>query len=267
MKEDKEIDSKTFGTVCVRTHENYKKHKYSKKYLRRIKKRILGCTFSIAMSLMLIAGGRLADISMPLNKAKLKNLSTSMETESNETVLTNRENSQNSTDTGERLENTDTITYIYDANDLANFRDSVNSGNDYSGKTVYVMADIDMSSVCSEELGVSWTPIGETGAIFSGILDGNYYKISKLYYNSNSYNTVGLFTNNNGTIQNLILEDVNIYAYKGENVGINVGGIVGINTGTIQNCGVNSGNITGYNVTPITSGYRGINIRRNCRIK
>lgn len=64
-----------------------------------------------------------------------------------------------------KLENTNTITYIYTADDMVKFRDSVNAGDNYSGKTVYVMADIDMSTVCSETVG-SWTPIGASRNLF-----------------------------------------------------------------------------------------------------
>ena len=83
--------------------------KYSKKYLKKIKKRILNCIFGITMILMLIAGGRLADISVPINKAKLKNLSTRMETEENKTTLINQEDNQNSTYSEKELSDTSEV--------------------------------------------------------------------------------------------------------------------------------------------------------------
>ena len=61
--------------------------------------------------------------------------------------------------TTNRLQNTGTVTYIYDAADLVAFRNAVNAGDEYAGKTVYLMDDIDLSTVCSSTLG-SWTPIG-----------------------------------------------------------------------------------------------------------
>ncbi len=144
-----------------------------------------------------------------------------------------------------KLQDTDTIMYIYDADDMVRFRDNVNAGDNYAGKTVYVMANIDMSSVCSKELG-SFIPIGTSETNFAGTFDGNYHKISNLYMNSNEYVSLGLFTETakTGIIQNVIMENINIYSdynvithYK------NAGGIVGYNRGTIQNCGINSGNI------------------------
>ena len=110
-----------------------------------------------------------------------------------------------------RLQDTDTVTYIYNIEDLVKFRDSVNAGNGYAGKTVYVMEDIDMSTHCSEALGVSWEPIGATGTNFAGTFDGNYHTLSNLYYNSNVNDYVGLFAQNNGIIQNLILDNVYVF--------------------------------------------------------
>lgn len=49
--------------------------------------------------------------------------------------------------------NKEDATYIYNVNDLVTFRDSVNGGNDYAGKTVYLMSDIDMTAVCSDTIG------------------------------------------------------------------------------------------------------------------
>ena len=133
-----------------------------------------------------------------------------------------------------KLENTDTVTYIYDSQDMCEFRDSVNAGNDYAGKTVYVMADIDLSDVCSASIG-SFEPIGtgknEEGktVYFSGTFDGNYHTIDKLYMNSDKYMYLGLFTaiNSSAIIKNLILDNINIcnYNYTKGNVFISAAGI------------------------------------------
>jgi len=157
-----------------------------------------------------------------------------------------------------KLENTDTITYIYTAEELNAFRDSVNAGDNYAGKTVYLMADIDMSSVCSSELG-SWTPIGNT-TYFAGTFDGNYHTINNLYINKTAGREVyvGLFnaTENTANIQNLLLENVNIYAEYavGNTDSIYVGGITGCNQGKILNCGVQSGSIIGKRTVNNTTG-------------
>ena len=134
-----------------------------------------------------------------------------------------------------RLINTDTILYIYNAQDLVEFRDKVNGGDDFKGKTVYVMADIDLSEVCSEEKG-SWTPIGTETTNFAGTFDGNFHKIDNIYINSTS-NNQGLFGINKGIIQNII---VNSGTIKGGN---QTGGVTGSNYNIINNC-ENKANIT-----------------------
>ncbi len=53
-----------------------------------------------------------------------------------------------------KLEDKDKIKYIYTIEDLVKFKNEVNAGDNYEGKTVYVMADIDMSSACSVETRV-----------------------------------------------------------------------------------------------------------------
>lgn len=123
------------------------------------------------------------------------------------------------------------------------FRDKVNSGLTYEGKTINLLKDIDLGSVCGANINgqeISWEPIGTDKTYFKGIFDGNYHTISRLYYNSNAYNWVGLFAQNGGTVQNLILDNVKIHAYGSR---LMVGGIAGCE-GTIINCGVNSGDIT-----------------------
>ena len=182
-------------------------------------------------------------------------------------VLTTEESDMQASETTDRLENTDTITYIYDANDLVAFRDSVNSGDDYAGKTVYVMADIDMSTVCSETLG-SFTPIGagngEKAIYFAGTFNGKYHTIRNLYIKDNKYHSLGLFsrTADTSVIRNVILENVyiyNEYSIVGESTF--AAGIVGVHRGEIINCGINSGTITGIKTTSYTgSAYVGVQV-------
>ena len=115
-----------------------------------------------------------------------------------------------------------TITQIYNLSDLKNFRDSVNDGNDYSGKTVTLMADIELGSD-------AWKPIGYDGNTFNGTFNGNGYMISGLRlgqdgnfnrvpYGENTSTSLigedqalGLFGSvNDATIRNLMLYDVEI---------------------------------------------------------
>lgn len=68
--------------------------------------------------------------------------------------------------------------------ELEQFRDDVNRGNTYKGKTVKLTADIDMSEKYGEGKE-SWTPIGT----FAGTFDGAGHKIADLYY----YNSIEEF--------------------------------------------------------------------------
>ncbi len=156
---------------------------------------------------------------------------------------------------------------IYTASDLVTFRNYVNNGSpNIYGK---LMADIDLSSVCSASKG-SWTPIGNgnpvtgSGYLYKGQFNGNYHTISGLYINV-SAGRQGLFGTITGLVYRLtVTGTINIsrgssgaaYGCIGGVVGINeggrvascsnrckitgycaeVGGVVGRNKGTIYNC-------------------------------
>ena len=152
---------------------------------------------------------------------------------------------------------------IMNAEQLASFRDRVNSGLTYEGKTVKLGADIDLSTVCGANVGgkeVSWEPIGTETISFKGTFDGSYYAINNLYINSDKYAFAGLFRNNEGIIQNTIMNNVNIYNYSNSNISIYCGAIVAYNNKIVRNCGINTGNVNAYNVTPTTSGWRQVTV-------
>lgn len=122
----------------------------------------------------------------------------------------------------------------------------------------YVLQN-DINLNCSEEN--QWVPIGGEGAAsasnpFKGILDGKNYRIKGIYINGGEYKA--LFNYNSGTIQNLILDDgyINATHFIAGIAAVNnvsgkiincinqieihasyiVGGIVGRNSGIIENC-------------------------------
>lgn len=121
-----------------------------------------------------------------------------------------------------------------------------------SGKYI-LMADLDMTDI-------KYEIIGQTG--FTGIFDGNNYKINNLKIESeNQY--VGMFgsLNYGSLVQNLILENVDII---GKDI---TGGLAGFNFGTITNVvvkgkvtnldGIESkvGGLIGENAGTITNSY------------
>ena len=139
---------------------------------------------------------------------------------------------------------------ITKAEELAWFRDQVNSGNNFiCAKISDDVEVIDMSTVChaedkSQNLGeLSWKPIGkyDYGYQYRGTFDGNGKTITNLYINA-SQNNVGLFgCTYKGTIKNLTFEYANV-----------------------TNTGVFTGFLVGY---PDASNLRNIKISNTCQIK
>ena len=120
---------------------------------------------------------------------------------------------------------------ITTAEELAWFRDQVNSGNNFiCAKISDDVEVIDMSTVCHAEdksqnlKELSWKPIGKNdyGYQYWGTFDGNGKTITNLYINA-SQNNVGLFGyTSEGTIKNLTFEYANV-----TNTGVFTGILVG----------------------------------------
>ena len=89
---------------------------------------------------------------------------------------------------------------------VAAFRDSVNAGNSYAGKTVVLLRNLDLS-------GSEWTPIGQkSGNKFSGVFDGKNFKVEGMtisntteIQNSDTFDGYAAFFGaiNGGTVKNL----------------------------------------------------------------
>lgn len=157
---------------------------------------------------------------------------------------------------------------------LVNFRNKVNAGASYSGMTVKLTADIDISER-------AWTPIGAAyrdkidanAKVFQGTFDGQRhtitgltntgFKISSVYSGRNDTTpheykeyVFGLFGSvYNATIKDIVMANVNVDLACDEKekvVGDSVGAIVGYAAGdektgvTIDSCKVLSGSIVGY---------------------
>lgn len=132
---------------------------------------------------------------------------------------------------------------IASVGELLEFADQVNSGTSFSGKTVRLTSDLDMS-------GVSFIPIGTEENQFDGVFDGNGKVIKNLSVSASD--NAGFFgvTGENSTVKLLGLENVTVSANK------NVGSLIGKANGKkIYNCyaygsvsGVeNVGGLVGYN--------------------
>lgn len=162
---------------------------------------------------------------------------------------------------------------------LVNFRNKVNAGASYSGMTVNLTADIDISERAWTPIGAAYrdkegpNAIGPNAKVFQGTFDGQKhtitgltntgFKISSVFKGSNSTTPAGyseyvfgLFGSvYNATIKNIEMANVNIDLgcdEKEKVVGDSVGAIVGYAAGdertgvTIDSCKVLSGSIVGY---------------------
>ena len=117
---------------------------------------------------------------------------------------------------------------------LGLFRDKVNAGETYAGKTVALIEDIDLKNE-------QWAPIGK-GETFNGVFDGNNKTISNLkYYAEGEDYFVGLFgCLDDATVKNLTMTNVDIRLSGAETWG-HIGAVAGWaeGTSTLENITVN----------------------------
>ena len=153
---------------------------------------------------------------------------------------------------------------IWNKADMESFRDKVNTGRTFEGKTAKLMDDIDLEGSKENQ----WTPIDN----FRGTFEGNKKSIKNLYMDNDTTANAGLFANViNAKIENVSIVSGKISLDKSSCVGsiagearntriyncqnyINItsggstGGIIGVLWGKeIMRCG-NSGEITGHAV-------------------
>jgi hypothetical protein len=111
------------------------------------------------------------------------------------------------------------------------------------GKNYLQTADITFpAEINTWDSNQGWTPIGNATTSFNGTYDGQGFAISGLYINRPTANYIGLFgyTGSSAILQSIILEDVNITGKQ------EIGGLIGVNSGTIKNCYV-TGSVEGIN--------------------
>ena len=127
--------------------------------------------------------------------------------------------------------NAEGIYEISTAEQLAGLAKLVNGGNNFSGKTIKLTADIDLNNQ-------AWTPIGngDNSFAFFGTFDGDGYTISGL--NVPDANAPGLFGCIFGTVQNLLVKGSVTVGDEADGGDYGeAGGVVCDNNGTVQNCG------------------------------
>jgi|GEM_PF-2793442 len=146
------------------------------------------------------------------------------------------------------------------------------------GDTYRLAGDINADASHTENAGLGFIPIGysnSAGTIllpFTGIFHGAGHVIKNLYIYRQNQSNVGLFNANSGTIDSLGLVNSNRHVYNNDYaIGprtilgyMNVGALVGNNTGTVKACystvGVwsgfdNGGGLVGLNTGVVTNSY------------
>ena len=125
------------------------------------------------------------------------------------------------------------------AEELADFRDRVNEGESFSGMTVTLTEDIDLSAY------ENWEQIGKgSSRSFKGIFDGAGHTVSGLKINAKNMSNIGLFgciNDADAVIRNLNIRNCDITTEVSDAAGAVVGSV---QAGRIENCS-SSGNIAG----------------------
>ncbi|MDR0518130.1 MAG: hypothetical protein LBH25_13915 [Fibromonadaceae bacterium] len=166
---------------------------------------------------------------------------------------------------------------ISTAAQLAGLAQLINGGNNFSGKTIKLTANIMLNDTANwkkwtedkSKPANSWTPIGSytdknNSRSFSGTFDGGGKVISGVYINnSNHYQGLFGYVTSNAAIKNLGIAASYVNGYS------IVGGLVGQNNGTVTDCyavgnvtasggykgGIYVGGLAGSNSGTITNSY------------
>ncbi len=139
----------------------------------------------------------------------------------------------------------DNVYEISNAGQLYWFADKVNNDNaNFGSANVILTADIVVNEgvMTAETTGArEWIPIGNYDYGYDGTFDGNDHTVSGIYYNNNETSYIGLvgFVDKRCIVKNTGV--INSYFYGGNYVG----GVAGVNYGTITNC-YNTGTVCGY---------------------
>lgn len=164
--------------------------------------------------------------------------------------------SWNGSQRGPALSPVGNIYTINRCRELAWFADQVNGGNTFTGYTIVLGDDLDLSNF-------SWTPIGSNTHPFSGTFNGQSHTIYNLNVNNSANSYAGLFgyIGNNASIANTYLSGVAVLGatYVGSLVGCTGDNI------SITNCYAIKGSVTAsINYAGGLIGYSQDGVVKNC---
>lgn len=109
------------------------------------------------------------------------------------------------------------IVFISNEKGLKKLAEKVNNGDDFAGKTVYLIDDISCGANFDSETGEllsgsAFTPIGEFPNKFCGTFNGMNYTIKDVYVNNTVANCRGIFgITQNATIQKLTIKNTYVF--------------------------------------------------------
>ena len=135
------------------------------------------------------------------------------------------------------------VTAVNNAAGMAYFAQHILAGNDYSGKTVSLTANIDLSGHNWEPIGYAAECLEGNGTIFNGTFDGQGHTIANIT-SPFPYDNMGLFgvVGDDGVVKNTVVANIK---FSGSNT--HTGAVAGLLNGTAYNCSaitLRSGSIT-----------------------
>jgi len=111
---------------------------------------------------------------------------------------------QGNATTTDPVEDNEKVKNLYTVEDVLNFAAAVNAGDTFKGKTVNLLAPIDLKDV-------AWTPIGNSTTAFQGTFDGHNNTISNLTVKMEGKSNVGFFgMTTNGEVKNVHINNADI---------------------------------------------------------
>ena len=124
------------------------------------------------------------------------------------------------------------VTAVNNAAGMAYFAQHILAGNDYSGKTVSLTVNIDLSGHNWEPIGYAAECLEDNGTIFNGTFDGQGHTVTNIT-SPFPYDNMGLFgaVGDDGVVKNTVVANIN---FTGTNT--NTGAVAGMLNGAAYNC-------------------------------
>ncbi len=143
---------------------------------------------------------------------------------------------------------------ISTAAQLAGLAKLVNEGNDFTGITIKIVADIDLGKYAHETYGtfenLEWTPIGGWFNHFNGTIDGANHTISNVIVNQPKLDGVGFIgaVDSGAFIKNIKLDKVTVTGRQ------YTAALIGYGGGKVYDCAVTNASVNGTSNVGVITG-------------